>query len=62
MNSLRIEREADDAVSLYAGELLLFRYVYRPELEAKESPKPYFHPVNSLDGDTLTNFRPNDHP
>ncbi len=62
MTALRIEHEEDQHVSLYAGELLLFRYNYKPELDAKESPKPYFHPVNSLDGDTLTNFRPNDHP
>jgi hypothetical protein len=33
----------------------------RPAIDLKESPKPYFHPVNSLAGDTLTNFRPNDH-
>ncbi len=31
-------------------------------MDAKESPKPYFHPLTSLAGDTLTNFRPNDHP
>ena len=62
MNSLRLEHEAGKTVSLFAGDLLLFCYHYRPELDAKEAPKPYFHPVNSLDGDTLTNFRPNDHP
>lgn len=62
MSSLRLQHEADQAVTLFAGDRLLCRYVYRPETEAKESPKPYFHPVNSLEGDTLTNFRPNDHP
>lgn len=41
---------------------LLWRYVYRPDTPANESPRPYAHPVCSLSGDVLTNFRPNDHP
>lgn len=62
MNSLRLQHEQGRAVSLFAGDQLLCRYVYVSEVAAKESPKPYFHPLNSLAGDTLTNFRPNDHP
>jgi hypothetical protein len=60
--SLRLHHENGRAVSLFAGKSLLCRYVYAPVIDLKESPKPYFHPVNSLAGDTLTNFRPNDHP
>lgn len=41
---------------------LLWRYVYSPDTPANESPRPYAHPVCSLRGDVLTNFRPNDHP
>jgi hypothetical protein len=41
---------------------LLWRYVYNPDTPPGESPRPYAHPVCSLDGDVLTNFRPNDHP
>ncbi|MEY2881887.1 MAG: hypothetical protein RLZZ15_4267 [Verrucomicrobiota bacterium] len=41
---------------------LLFRYVYAPATPANEAPRPYAHPLRSLAGDTLTNFRPNDHP
>lgn len=41
---------------------LLWRYVYAPETPANEAPRPYAHPVCSLAGDVLTNFRPNDHP
>jgi hypothetical protein len=48
-------------VATTAGALL-FRYVYIPDTPANESPRPYAHPVCSLGGDTLTNFRPNDHP
>lgn len=62
MSTLRLQHEDGCAVKVLVGEQLLCRYVYAPDLEAKESPKPYFHPVNSLAGDTLTNFRPNDHP
>jgi hypothetical protein len=45
-----------------AAGALLFRYVYAPETPTRESPRPYLHPVLSLAGDVLTNFRPNDHP
>lgn len=59
---IQLEHEANRAVSLFSGGRLLCRYVYAPESPVIESPKPYFHPLNSLAGDTLTNFRPNDHP
>lgn len=62
MSILRLQHDPGRAVTLFAGDGLLCRYVYVPETAANESPKPYFHPVNSLAGDTLTNFRPNDHP
>jgi len=62
MSTLRLQHETGKAVTIFAGERLLCRYVYVSEVAYKESPKPYFHPLNSLAGDTLTNFRPNDHP
>jgi hypothetical protein len=62
MKTLRLQHDTGHAVTLLFGDALLSRYVYAPTTDAKESPKPYFHPVNSLAGDTLTNFRPNDHP
>lgn len=62
MTTLRLQHETGRAVALFHSGGLLCRYVYVPETAANESPKPYFHPVNSLAGDTLTNFRPNDHP
>ncbi|MCZ7547478.1 MAG: PmoA family protein [Anaerolineae bacterium] len=39
----------------------LFRYTYMPETPAVEAPKPYFHPLYTLDGDVVTLFRPHDH-
>jgi len=62
MNTLRLQHEEGRAVSVFAGDQLLFRYVHVSAQPLKESPKPYLHPLNSLAGDTLTNFRPNDHP
>ena len=59
---IELEHEEGRAVSLHLAGRLLCRYVYVPEGPVNESLKPYFHPVNSLAGDTLTNFRPNDHP
>ncbi|NEB74865.1 oxidoreductase [Streptomyces sp. SID14478] len=38
----------------------LFAYVYRPEA-AWEAPKPYLHPIRTLAGDVVTDYRPHDH-
>jgi Methane oxygenase PmoA len=39
----------------------LFRYNYRPQVPALESPRPYFHPVRTLTGDLVSLYRPHDH-
>jgi len=53
---------ADDrAMELRHGDTLLLRYVFRPDTQPDEAPRPYAHPVRSLAGEILTNFRPNDH-
>ncbi|MEU3957289.1 PmoA family protein [Streptomyces achromogenes] len=39
----------------------ILRYVYRPDPDPFESPKPYAHPVRTLSGRTVTGYRPNDH-
>ncbi|MEH0581769.1 MULTISPECIES: PmoA family protein [Streptomyces] len=38
----------------------LLSYVYRPEA-AWEAPKPYLHPLRTLRGGLVTDYRPNDH-
>ncbi|GAB5561427.1 MAG: PmoA family protein [Synoicihabitans sp.] len=40
----------------------LWRYTFAPDTPGKESSRPYIHPLHSLEGDVLSNFRPNDHP
>ncbi|MEU3522724.1 PmoA family protein [Streptomyces sp. NPDC038707] len=39
----------------------ILRYVYRPDPDPFESPKPYAHPVRTLAGRTVTGYRPSDH-
>lgn len=48
-------------VELRSRDRLLFRYVYAPDVPQVESPRPYFHPLRTLAGDTVTIFRPHDH-
>ncbi|MFE7169516.1 PmoA family protein [Streptomyces sp. NPDC057616] len=38
------------------------RYVTRPELPARFSPRPYLHPVTTLAGTAVTELSPADHP
>jgi hypothetical protein len=60
--ALTLVEDGDRAVEIHrAGGGLLLRYVFRPDTAADESPRPYAHPVNTLAGELLTNFRPNDH-
>lgn len=62
MNALRLNVVGDDALEFHSasGQLLL-RYVCRPDVPKTDAPRPYAHPVCSLAGEVLTNFRPNDH-
>lgn len=39
----------------------LFRYVCGLETETRESPRPYFHPLRTLHGAPVSDFRPPDH-
>jgi Methane oxygenase PmoA len=51
----------ETAVTALAGDIELFRYVYRPDDAQLESPRPFFHPVRTLRGDLVTIYRPHDH-
>lgn len=63
MSDLRFQAPTAHAVDLVDGRgQLLLRYVFKPDTPANEAPRPYAHPLNTLAGETLTNFRPNDHP
>ena len=58
---LSLTHDYDRSLSVsYAGRDLL-RYVYQPTDAQLESPRPYFHPLRTLDGDVVSLYRPHDH-
>lgn len=60
-HSARLVHVVGDYVEFEFAGVALFRYVYVPRVDAWETPKPYFHPVRTLTGEVVTNFRPHDH-
>ncbi|WP_406389857.1 PmoA family protein [Streptomyces sp. NBC_00887] len=48
------------AVSVAGSGVELLRYVYRAEAPW-EAPKPYIHPLRTLSGRVVTDYRPHDH-
>ncbi|MFE2492754.1 PmoA family protein [Streptomyces scopuliridis] len=57
---LRLAHTHGDRIELRSGRVTLLSYVYRPEA-AWEAPKPYLHPLRTLSGGVVTDYRPNDH-
>ncbi|MGN9841146.1 PmoA family protein [Nonomuraea sp. H19] len=49
------------SVTVTAGDVELFSYVYRPDTPVLESPKPYLHPIRTRGGALVSLFRPHDH-
>lgn len=60
MPDLRID-ETDDRLVIRAGDTVLAEYVFRPAHPTFESPRPYFSPIRTLDGETVSLYRPHDH-
>jgi hypothetical protein len=58
---LHLDHAAGRSVTVSAGEVALFTYVYRPDTAQLESPKPYLHPIRTLSGEVVSLFRPHDH-
>jgi hypothetical protein len=58
---LRVENADETAMPVYAGEVEILRYVYRPKTLPFEGPKPYLHPIRTMAGDVVTAYRPHDH-
>ncbi|MET8980236.1 PmoA family protein [Streptomyces sp. NPDC004539] len=52
---------APDTAVLYVAGRPVGRYVTRPELPARLSPRPYLHPVTTLAGTAVTELTPADH-
>ncbi|GAA3503598.1 PmoA family protein [Streptomyces prasinosporus] len=51
----------DDSAVLSVAGRPVARYVTRPELPARLSPRPYLHPVTTLAGTVVTELSPADH-
>ncbi|SDQ73305.1 PmoA family protein [Thermostaphylospora chromogena] len=58
---LRLVDERGRSLTLSSDGVDLFRYVYGPWDRPLESPRPYFHPLRTLSGRTVSLFRPWDH-
>lgn len=54
--------QTPDHIDLSFDSRPVLRYVYQPQTPQLESPRPYFHPLYSLAGNNVTDFRPQDHP
>ncbi|POX45029.1 PmoA family protein [Streptomyces sp. Ru72] len=52
---------ATDSLVLRVAGRPVGRYVTRPELPARLSPRPYLHPVTTLAGTAVTELSPGDH-
>nr|WP_239648095.1 PmoA family protein [Nocardiopsis ganjiahuensis] len=58
---LSLVHEQDRSLRLSHDDQELLRYVYRPWDAQLESPRPYFHPLRTLSGATVSLYRPHDH-
>jgi len=56
----RTEQCRDRLIGSYQDRLL-FEYVFEASLARELAPRPYFHPVRTLGGVTLTDHQPSDH-
>ncbi len=50
------------SLDLRCGGRTVARYLQRPDLPARFSPRPYLHPVTTLGGTPVTEELPDDHP
>lgn len=56
--TLQLTHKYDNFIDISYGDQQLFRYVYKPNMPQAESPKPYFHPLYTLRGDSVNQFPP----
>lgn len=60
MGTLQFEVQ-DDRALLHDGHTVLAEYVFRPEAQRIESPRPYFSPLRTRGGEVVSLHRPHDH-
>ncbi|NUP01981.1 MAG: PmoA family protein [Nonomuraea sp.] len=59
--TLHVDHALNRSITVTAGDVELFTYVYAPGTPVLESPKPYLHPIRTLGGRLVSLFRPHDH-
>jgi len=59
--SVTLLHTIDESITAQVDGRELFRYVYRSAVDQWETPKPFFHPLRTLAGNTVTIHRPHDH-
>jgi Family of unknown function (DUF6807) len=59
--TLSVTREYGRQIVVTAAGVDIATYVYRPQMPALESSKPYLHPLRTLSGAIVSGYRPNDH-
>lgn len=60
-DALSVVHEYGRRLIVSVGGVAIASYVYRPEMPAVESNKPYLHPLRTLRGAVVSAYRPNDH-
>jgi hypothetical protein len=60
MLDIRIVHD-DDRLVIRSGNAVLAEYVHLPDHPTFESPRPYFSPIRTLGGETISLYRPHDH-
>ena len=61
MTRYAVDDRADGSLVVSIDQAPVLTYVYRPDVAQLESPRPYFHPLTTLGGETVTQSRPADH-
>ena len=61
MARFRVDDRSDGSLVVSIGAVPVLTYVYRSGVAQQESPRPYFHPLTTLGGATVTQSRPADH-
>ena len=62
MTTFSADDTADGRVEVSIDGVPVLSYVYRSGAAPLESPRPYFHPLTTRGGATVTQNRPSDHP
>ena len=61
MARFTVDDRSDGSLVVSIDGVPVLTYVYRPDVAQLESPRPYFHPLTTLSGETVTQSRPADH-